>query len=149
MRKWVYIVVAVGASLGLILAIVLVSGVTRSGGFPLMSIGLNLLSVGAAYGLLTLIFQDGHVSGLLGFSPYGAIVQSMPLFLFVILFGLSMDYHVFILSRIRELRNRGHVAVTEIREVLRAWLSGVSQDGSFANSSPTSFSRLGRVSTRF
>jgi len=74
---------------------------------PLMSIGLNLLSVGAAYGLLTLIFQDGHLSGLLGFSPYGGIVTWMPLFLFVLLFGLSMDYHVFILSRIRELRQRG------------------------------------------
>jgi RND superfamily putative drug exporter len=72
-----------------------------------MSIGLNLLSVGAAYGLLTLIFQDGHLSGLLGFSPYGGIVTWMPLFLFVLLFGLSMDYHVFILSRIRELRLRG------------------------------------------
>ncbi|MGN6174465.1 MAG: MMPL family transporter [Streptosporangiaceae bacterium] len=79
----------------------------RSVAIPLMSIGLNLLSVGAAYGLLTLIFQDGHLSGLLGFSPYGGIVTWMPLFLFVLLFGLSMDYHVFILSRIRELRLRG------------------------------------------
>jgi RND superfamily putative drug exporter len=72
-----------------------------------MSIGLNLLSVGAAYGLMTLIFQDGHLTGLLGFSPYGGIVPWLPLFLFVLLFGLSMDYHVFILSRIKELRMRG------------------------------------------
>ena len=79
----------------------------RSVAIPLMSIVLNLLSVGAAYGLLTLIFQGGHLSGLLGFSPYGGIVTWMPLFLFVLLFGLSMDYHVFILSRIRELRLRG------------------------------------------
>jgi RND superfamily putative drug exporter len=79
----------------------------RSVAIPLMSIVLNLLSVGAAYGLLTLIFQDGHLSGPLGFSPYGGIVTWMPLFLFVLLFGLSMDYHVFILSRIRELRLRG------------------------------------------
>jgi RND superfamily putative drug exporter len=79
----------------------------RSVAIPLMSIVLNLLSVGAAYGLLMLIFQDGHLSGLLGFSPYGGIVTWMPLFLFVLLFGLSMDYHVFILSRIRELRLRG------------------------------------------
>ncbi len=79
----------------------------RSIAIPLMSIGLNLLSVGAAYGLLTLIFQDGHLHVLLGFSPYGGIVPWMPLFLFVLLFGLSMDYHVFILSRIRELRLRG------------------------------------------
>jgi putative drug exporter of the RND superfamily len=74
---------------------------------PLMSIALNLLSVGAAYGLMTLIFQDGHLHQLLGFSPYGAIVPWMPLFMFVILFGLSMDYQVFLLSRIRELRSRG------------------------------------------
>jgi putative drug exporter of the RND superfamily len=79
----------------------------RSIAIPLMSIALNLLSVGAAYGLLTLIFQDGHLSGLLGFTPYGGIVTWLPLFLFVLLFGLSMDYHVFILSRIRELRLRG------------------------------------------
>jgi RND superfamily putative drug exporter len=89
------------------LAFLLLLMAFRSVTIPLMSIGLNLLSVGAAYGLLTLIFQDGHLQGLLGFSSYGAIVAWMPLFLFVILFGLSMDYHVFILSRIRELRSRG------------------------------------------
>jgi len=79
----------------------------RSVFIPLTSIALNLLSIGAAYGVLTLIFQDGHLHGPLGFSPYGAIVPWMPLFMFVLLFGLSMDYHVFILSRIRELRLRG------------------------------------------
>jgi putative drug exporter of the RND superfamily len=79
----------------------------RSVFIPLTSIALNLLSIGAAYGVLTLIFQDGHLHGPLGFSPFGAIVPWMPLFMFVLLFGLSMDYHVFILSRIRELRLRG------------------------------------------
>ncbi|HET7246526.1 MAG TPA: MMPL family transporter [Streptosporangiaceae bacterium] len=79
----------------------------RSVFIPLMSIALNLLSIGAAYGVLTLIFQNGHLHGPLGFSPYGGIVPWMPLFMFVLLFGLSMDYHVFILSRIRELRLRG------------------------------------------
>jgi putative drug exporter of the RND superfamily len=74
---------------------------------PLISIGLNLLSVGAAYGLITLIFQDGHLEGLLGFTSYGAIADWVPLFMFVLLFGLSMDYHVFILSRVRERRLRG------------------------------------------
>jgi RND superfamily putative drug exporter len=69
---------------------------------PVVSIGLNLLSVGAACGLVTLIFQDGHLQGLLGFTSYGAVSQWVPLFTFVLLFGLSMDYHVFILSRIRE-----------------------------------------------
>ncbi|HYB85431.1 MAG TPA: MMPL family transporter [Streptosporangiaceae bacterium] len=89
------------------LAFLLLMVTFRSIAIPLMSIVLNLLSVGAAYGLLTLIFQDGHLSSLLGFTPYGGIVTWLPLFLFVLLFGLSMDYHVFILSRIRELRQRG------------------------------------------
>jgi putative drug exporter of the RND superfamily len=89
------------------LAFLLLMLTFRSVAIPLMSIALNLVSIGAAYGLLTLIFQDGHLSGMLGFSPYGGIVTWMPLFLFVLLFGLSMDYHVFILSRIRELRSRG------------------------------------------
>jgi len=79
----------------------------RSVFIPLMSIVLNLLSIGAAYGVVTLIFQDGHLQGPLGFSSFGAIVPWLPLFMFVLLFGLSMDYHVFILSRIRELRLRG------------------------------------------
>jgi RND superfamily putative drug exporter len=79
----------------------------RSLVIPLVSIGLNLLSVGAAYGLITLIFQDGHLQGLLGFTSFGAIIPWVPLFMFVFLFGLSMDYHVFILSRIRELHGRG------------------------------------------
>jgi RND superfamily putative drug exporter len=79
----------------------------RSVAIPLVSIALNLLSVAAAYGLLTLVFQDGRLQGLLGFTGYGAIVPWVPLFMFVFLFGLSMDYHVFILSRIRELRLGG------------------------------------------
>jgi putative drug exporter of the RND superfamily len=91
--------------LGLAFLLLMIS--FRSVTIPLMSIGLNLLSIGAAYGLMTLVFQDGHLHGPLGFSPYGAIVPWMPLFMFVLLFGLSMDYHVFILSRIRELRLRG------------------------------------------
>ena len=68
---------------------------------------LNLFSVGAAYGVLVWIFQDGHLESLLGFNSTGGIIFWLPLFLFVILFGLSMDYHVFILSRIREGRDRG------------------------------------------
>ena len=79
----------------------------RSVALPLVSIVLNLLSVGAAYGVVTLIFQDGWLQGLLGFSSNGAIAQWVPLFMFVFLFGLSMDYHVFILSRIRERCARG------------------------------------------
>lgn len=68
---------------------------------------LNLLSVGAAYGLLVAAFQWGWGERLLGFESTGAIVSGLPLFLFVVLFGLSMDYHVFILSRIREAYDGG------------------------------------------
>ena len=79
----------------------------RSIVIPIKAIILNLLSVGASYGLLKLVFQDGHGEKLLGFESNGAITSWLPLFLFVILFGLSMDYHVFILSRIKEAYNRG------------------------------------------
>jgi len=79
----------------------------RSIVIPIKAIVLNLLSVGAAYGIVTWIFQDGHLEGLLGFESTGAVTSWLPLFLFVVLFGLSMDYHVFILSRIREAYDRG------------------------------------------
>ena len=85
-----------------LLAFVLLMCAFRSVTIPVVSIVLNLLSVGGAYGLVTLIFQDGHLQGLLGFTSFGALVPWVPLFTFVMLFGLSMDYHVFILSRIRE-----------------------------------------------
>jgi RND superfamily putative drug exporter len=68
---------------------------------------LNLLSVGAAYGILVLVFQHGWGKGLLGFEFTGGIDPFLPILLFVILFGLSMDYHVFILSRIREAYDGG------------------------------------------
>ena len=68
---------------------------------------LNLLSVAAAYGVLALIFQHGWGKGLIGFEYTGGIISFLPIFMFVILFGLSMDYHVFIISRIREARDRG------------------------------------------
>jgi RND superfamily putative drug exporter len=71
------------------------------------AIVLNLLSVGAAYGVLVLVFQHGIGKGLLGFSSTAGIDPVVPLLLFVILFGLSMDYHVFILGRIREAHQRG------------------------------------------
>jgi RND superfamily putative drug exporter len=74
---------------------------------PVVSIILNLLSVAAAYGLITLIFQDGRLQGLLGYTSFGGITWWVPLFMFVLLFGISMDYHVFILSRIREHWTRG------------------------------------------
>jgi RND superfamily putative drug exporter len=92
--------------LGLAFLLLLVT--FRSIVIPLKAIVLNLLSVGAAYGLLVWIFQDGHLESVLDFESTGAITTWLPLFLFVVLFGLSMDYHVFILSRIRELVDRGY-----------------------------------------
>jgi RND superfamily putative drug exporter len=89
------------------LAFLLLLMTFRSVVIPLTSIVLNLLSVGAAYGVLVWIFQQGHLQGLLGFHSNGAVVTWLPLFLFAVLFGLSMDYHVFIVSRIKELRDRG------------------------------------------
>ena len=89
------------------LAFLLLLMTFRSLVIPLTSIVLNLLSVGAAYGVLVWIFQEGHLQGLLGFHSNGAVVTWLPLFLFAVLFGLSMDYHVFIVSRIKELRDDG------------------------------------------
>jgi RND superfamily putative drug exporter len=79
----------------------------RSLVIPIKAIILNLLSVGAAYGVLVWVFQYGHLESLLGFKSTHSITSWMPLFLFVVLFGLSMDYHVFILSRVREAFDRG------------------------------------------
>jgi uncharacterized membrane protein YdfJ with MMPL/SSD domain len=89
------------------LAFILLLVTFRSIVVPIKAIVLNLLSVGSAYGVLTLVFQDGHGGKLLDFQSVGGIAPWIPLFLFVILFGLSMDYHVFVLSRIREAVDRG------------------------------------------
>ncbi|MEU4517328.1 MMPL family transporter [Amycolatopsis sp. NPDC024027] len=91
----------------LLLAFVLLLVVFRSVAVPVVSILLNLLSAGAAYGVLTVVFQGGFLAPLLGFTPYGGVLGWLPMFLFVLLFGLSTDYHVFILSRIRERRRPG------------------------------------------
>jgi uncharacterized membrane protein YdfJ with MMPL/SSD domain len=91
--------------LGLCFVLLLVT--FRSIVIPTTAVLLNLLSIGAAYGLLVLVFQHGWAEGLLGFHSNGAITSWLPLFMFVILFGLSMDYHVFILSRIKELVDGG------------------------------------------
>jgi uncharacterized membrane protein YdfJ with MMPL/SSD domain len=79
----------------------------RSIVIPVKAIVLNVLSVAAAMGVVTWVFQDGHFEDLLNFDSTGAITAWFPLMLFVILFGLSMDYHVFILSRIKEAVDRG------------------------------------------
>jgi len=103
MKSWLPLVV--GFVLLFAFALMLVA--FRSLVIAAKAIVLNLLSVAAAYGVLVLVFQHGVGKGLLGFSETGGISPVVPLLLFVILFGLSMDYHVFILSRIRETFDRG------------------------------------------
>jgi putative drug exporter of the RND superfamily len=102
------------------LAFLLLMAMFRSVAVPALTIGLNLLSVGAAYGVMTWVFQEGHLQGPLGFTAFGGITPWMPLFMFALLFGLSMDYHVFVLSRIHELRRRGETS----RDAITAGISG-------------------------
>jgi RND superfamily putative drug exporter len=108
------------------LAFVLLLLTFRSIVIPLKAIALNLLSVGAAYGVLVWIFQEGHLEGLLGFHSNGGVVTWLPLFLFTILFGLSMDYHVFILSRIKELVDRGVPTEEAVEQGIRSTASTVT-----------------------
>ena len=89
------------------LAFLLLLVTFRSIVVPIKAIVLNLLSVGSAYGVLVLVFQNGLGESCSNFQSVGGIAPWIPLFLFVILFGLSMDYHVFILSRVREAVDRG------------------------------------------
>jgi uncharacterized membrane protein YdfJ with MMPL/SSD domain len=99
----------------LALAFALLLVAFRSVIVPLKAIALNLLSVGASYGVLALVFQHHWAESLLGFQSNGTIVSWLPLFLFVVLFGLSMDYHVFILSRVREAVDAGERTDTAMR----------------------------------
>jgi uncharacterized membrane protein YdfJ with MMPL/SSD domain len=92
----------------------------RSIVIPLKAIALNLLSVGAAYGVLVLVFQNGLGEKLLGFESTGSVTGWLPMFLFVILFGLSMDYHVFILSRVREAFDRGKSTEEAVSEAIKS-----------------------------
>jgi uncharacterized membrane protein YdfJ with MMPL/SSD domain len=91
----------------LVFASILLLVTFRSVVIAAKAIVLNLLSVGAAYGVLIAVFQWGWGESLLGFTSNGGIASWLPIFMFVILFGLSMDYHVFILSRVREAYDRG------------------------------------------
>lgn len=123
----------------------------RSVVIALTSIVLNLLSVAAAYGLLVLVFQHSWAEGLLGFESNGAIVTWLPLFLFVILFGLSMDYHVFVVSRIREGHDRGmstndavrHGIITSASTVTSAAFVMVGVFAIFATLSLLEFKQMG------
>jgi uncharacterized membrane protein YdfJ with MMPL/SSD domain len=98
------------------LAFLLMLFTFRSLVVPIKAIVLNLLSVGAAYGVLVMAFQWGWAESLLGFESNGGVTNWLPVFLFVILFGLSMDYHVFILTRVRELYDRGMSTDEAVRE---------------------------------
>jgi RND superfamily putative drug exporter len=89
----------------LVTAFLLLTVAFRSVAIPAVSIVLNLLSIGAAYGVVTWVFQDGHLGSVLGFTAYGGVVDWQPLFMFVLL-----DYHIFILSRIRERWTAGATA---------------------------------------
>jgi RND superfamily putative drug exporter len=110
-----------------VLAFVLLLVAFRSVLVSLVSIALNLLSVGAAYGLVVLIFQDGRLQGPLDYTSFGGIIFWVPLMMFVFLFGISMDYHVFILSRIRELWSQGS-------SPKRAIVGGIASSGGVVTS---------------
>jgi uncharacterized membrane protein YdfJ with MMPL/SSD domain len=104
----------------LALAFILLLVTFRSIVVPIKAIILNLLSVGSAYGILTLVFQEGHGEKALDFTSVGGITPWLPLFLFVVLFGLSMDYHVFVLSRVRELVDRGRTTEQAVAEGIKS-----------------------------
>jgi RND superfamily putative drug exporter len=87
---------------------------------PIKAIVLNLLSIGAAYGAMVLVFQHGWFNSLLGISSTGPIQSWIPLFMFVVLFGLSMDYHVFILTRVRELYDRGMTTEDAVSSAIKS-----------------------------
>jgi len=98
MKQYLPIVIA----FVLTLSFILLTMVFRSIVIPVKAIIMNLLSVGAAYGLVVLVFQEGVGADLLGFHQADHVEAFLPVFLFAVLFGLSMDYHVFLLSRIQE-----------------------------------------------
>lgn len=91
----------------LVLTMLMMVWTFRSVTLALLTTGLNLLSVGAAFGVLTLVFQHSWADGLLGYTSSGFVVDWIPLFCFVVLVGLSMDYHVFVMTRVREGLRRG------------------------------------------
>jgi RND superfamily putative drug exporter len=113
-----------GFVLALVFLLLLVT--FRSLVIAVKAVVLNLLSVGAAYGILVAVFQHRWAEGLLGFHSNGAIATWLPLFLFVILFGLSMDYHVFILSRVKELVDEGMETGEAVAEGIRSTASTVT-----------------------
>jgi RND superfamily putative drug exporter len=100
----------------LLLTLLIMAFTFRSLAIALVSTVLNLASVGVAFGLMTLVFQHGWFEGALDFSSPGFVIDWVPLFVLVVLVGLSMDYHVFVLSRVREHLQRGLPARLAVRE---------------------------------
>ena len=133
------------------LSFVLLTVAFRSVVMPLVAIALNLLSVGAAYGLLLLVFVEGIGNGLLGFTQVEVIAAWLPLFLFSVLFGLSMDYTVFLLSRIREGHARGdsardavaHAVASTARIITGAALIIIMVFVGFASGDQVEFQQMG------
>jgi RND superfamily putative drug exporter len=110
--------------LGITFLLMLIS--FRSVPIAVTAIVLNLLSVGAAYGVMVAMFQHGWGAGLVGTHGVGAIESWLPLFVFVVLFGLSMDYHVFVVSRIREAHDRGTPTTAAVAQGIRATAGAVT-----------------------
>jgi len=104
-RERTYLPIVVGFVL--VLTLLMMAGAFRSLPLALVSTGLNLVSVGVAFGILTLVFQHGWFAGPLDFTSPGFVIDWIPMFVLVVLVGLSMDYHVFVLSRVREHLGRG------------------------------------------
>jgi uncharacterized membrane protein YdfJ with MMPL/SSD domain len=133
------------------LSFVLLTIAFRSLLVPLKAILLNLISVGAAYGLIVLVFQKGVGNELFGFQQVDTVEAWLPLFLFSVLFGLSMDYHVFLLSRIRERYNRTrdnddavlHAVATTARLITGAALIIVAVFAGFARGDLVMFQQMG------
>ncbi len=104
---------SLASHLPIVLSIVIVSTLTilflmtGSVVLPIKSLIMNFLNLSAVFGLMVLIFQDGRLEGFLGYTSPGAIEQTMPILLFAVVFGLSTDYAVFLLSRIKEARDNG------------------------------------------
>ena len=133
------------------LSFVLLTIAFRSLVVPLKAILLNLLSVGAAYGLIVLVFQKGIGNELFGFQQVDTVEAWLPLFLFSVLFGLSMDYHVFLLSRIRERYNRTrdnegavlHAVASTARLITGAALIIIAVFAGFARGDLVMFQQMG------
>ncbi|MGH3082181.1 MAG: MMPL family transporter [Gaiellaceae bacterium] len=146
-ERWLPILIAFVLGLSFILLTV----AFRSLVVPIKAILLNLLSVGAAYGVLILVFQEGIGNDLFGFQQVDFIEAWVPLFLFAVLFGLSMDYHVFLLSRIRERYLRtgnnddavAHAVGSTARMITGAALIIIAVFGGFALGDLVMFQQMG------